>query len=229
MTRAHDAAAAREPGAHRLLSPTAHPADASKSAPAGSSRVNAEMGTSGQSIARLARLDRRVIAVAAVVVALQIAVAGRYGWHRDELYFLACSRHLAWGYVDQPPFTPLVARAATAMFGPSLYGLRLFPALTRAMVVLAGVLAGNSVDDDALRSSPQSRSGAPPSSSRLATCSPPRCSTSWHGPPSPRSSSTSFARRIRDGGRSSESSPASGWRTSTALRSSSPGSRSACS
>ena len=88
------------------------------------------------------RFDRRVLGVAAAVVTLQLAVAGRYGWHRDELYFVACGRHLAWGYVDQPPLTPVVARLSTALFGPSLYGLRIFPALADAgMVVLTGVLA----------------------------------------------------------------------------------------
>jgi len=80
--------------------------------------------------------------VAGAVIAVQLAFAGRYGWHRDELYFLACSRHLAWGYVDQPPFTPAVARVATALFGTSLLGLRLVPALANAAtVVLAAVIA----------------------------------------------------------------------------------------
>jgi hypothetical protein len=93
-------------------------------------------------ITRPNRLDRHVLVVAAIVVAVQLVLAGRYGWHRDELYFLACGRHLAWGYVDQPPFTPVVARLATALFGTSLSGLRLLPALAdAAMVVLAGVLA----------------------------------------------------------------------------------------
>src|SRR4051812_10775190 len=88
------------------------------------------------------RLDPRVLLVAAGRVVVQRAVAGRYGWQRDGLYFLACSRHLAWGYVDRPPLTPLVARLATATFGTSLYGLRLFPALAdAAIVVLAGVIA----------------------------------------------------------------------------------------
>jgi len=83
-----------------------------------------------------------VLGLAAGLVALELAVAGRYGYHRDELYFLACARHLAWGYVDQPPFTPAVARLATAMFGSSLVGLRVFPALAGgAAVVFTGLMA----------------------------------------------------------------------------------------
>ena len=81
-----------------------------------------------------------VLGLAAGLVALELAVAGRYGYHRDELYFLACARHLAWGYVDQPPLVPAVARLATALFGSSVVGLRVFPALAGgAAVVFTGL------------------------------------------------------------------------------------------
>ena len=55
---------------------------------------------------------RAVLLLDAAVVALLLAVARRYGWHRDELYFLEAGQHLAWGYIDQPPFTPFIARLA---------------------------------------------------------------------------------------------------------------------
>lgn len=84
---------------------------------------------------------RAVGATAAVVTALLVAVAPRYGWHRDELYFLEAGRHhLAWGYPDQPPFTPLVARLAHAVAPGNLAVLRLAPALTTAATVVLGAL-----------------------------------------------------------------------------------------
>jgi 4-amino-4-deoxy-L-arabinose transferase-like glycosyltransferase len=75
-------------------------------------------------------------------VALLLAVSGRYGYHRDELYFLVASRHLAWGYVDQPPLTPALAGLARLLFGDWLPGLRLLPALAvGALVVVTGLIA----------------------------------------------------------------------------------------
>jgi 4-amino-4-deoxy-L-arabinose transferase-like glycosyltransferase len=83
-----------------------------------------------------------VVAIAAGVVALLVAMASRFGYHRDELYFLAASRHLAWGYVDQPPVAVAVAWLDRVLLGDSLLGLRLVPALlTGGVVVLTGAMA----------------------------------------------------------------------------------------
>lgn len=72
---------------------------------------------------------------------LHAALSGRYGYFRDELYFLDCGRHLAWGYVDHAPMIGLVARAALAL-GGSLPALRIFPAIAGAgLVFLAGAIA----------------------------------------------------------------------------------------
>jgi hypothetical protein len=81
-------------------------------------------------------LRRAPLAIAVGIVAVLLAIAPRYGWHRDELYFLQCGKRLAWGYVDQPPFTPFLARVANELFGTNLVGLRLFPALALGGVVL---------------------------------------------------------------------------------------------
>ena len=68
--------------------------------------------------------------------------AGRYGYQRDELYSISCARHLAWGYVDQPPLIAVVAKITLALFGDSLWGIRLLPALAAAAtVVVVGRIA----------------------------------------------------------------------------------------
>jgi 4-amino-4-deoxy-L-arabinose transferase-like glycosyltransferase len=66
---------------------------------------------------------------------LELAVSPRYGYVRDELYFLSAGRHLAFGYVDQPPITPLLARVSALLTGNTLIGLRLLPALGLAAII----------------------------------------------------------------------------------------------
>lgn len=78
--------------------------------------------------------------IAGGVVALLLAVAGRYGWHRDELYFLQAGHHLDWGYIDQPPLTPFVARLADEVARHNLVVLRLPPAIATGAVVVLGAL-----------------------------------------------------------------------------------------
>ena len=88
-------------------------------------------------LARARRSPRLgVIVVAAAAFAVEMAVSARYGYHRDELYFLEAGRHPAFGYVDQPPLTPLAARLAALLFANSLVGLRVLPALGLSALVL---------------------------------------------------------------------------------------------
>lgn len=85
---------------------------------------------------------RPLALLSGALAALLLIFSGRYGPHRDELYFVTAGQHLAWGYVDQPAFTPLVARLVSALFGDALVGWRLPSALAAgAVVVLTGLMA----------------------------------------------------------------------------------------
>lgn len=87
-----------------------------------------------------AALNRPLVASLALFkVGFHLLLANRYGYFRDELYFLDCGRHLAWGYVDHAPFIALVSRAALEM-GGSLLALRVFPAVAGGVLVALAML-----------------------------------------------------------------------------------------
>ena len=58
---------------------------------------------------------------------IQFAGIHHYGFFRDELYYMACGEHLAWGYVDQPPLIAFVAWFARHLFGNSLFAFAYCP------------------------------------------------------------------------------------------------------
>jgi len=80
--------------------------------------------------------------IALAKLLLNIYAARNYGYFVDELYYLACSDHLDWGYVDQPPLIAVITKLARLLLGDSLVALRFFPALAgTAKIWLAGWIA----------------------------------------------------------------------------------------
>ena len=79
------------------------------------------------------------LGLAVIIVGIKLAIhlltsVHRYGYFRDELYFLDCARHLAWGYVDTAPLIAVYAKLALLM-GGSLPALRILPALAGAALI----------------------------------------------------------------------------------------------
>ncbi len=81
-----------------------------------------------------------VLAIAAVMAVVLLALAGQYGFHGDEMYFVVAGRHPALGYIDQPPLTPLLSAASAALLGVSPTAVRLLPAIEMAVVVIVTAL-----------------------------------------------------------------------------------------
>jgi hypothetical protein len=85
---------------------------------------------------------RFVACFATLTILIHFLTNSAYGYFRDELYFIACGDHLAWGYVDLPPMVAPVARLSRATMGDSLFALRFLPAIAGgATVAMAGLLA----------------------------------------------------------------------------------------
>src|SRR5581483_11903238 len=82
---------------------------------------------------------RWALAPAAAQLVALLATSTRYGYHRDELYFIVAGSHPALGYPDQPPLVPLVCRAMHDLW-PSLVVLRLPSALVAAATTVVAAL-----------------------------------------------------------------------------------------
>ena len=83
-----------------------------------------------------------IILFSAIALLVHLLTNGRYGYFRDELYYIACGQHLAFGYVDQPPLSILLLRLSEVLLGNSLFAIRLLPALAgAATVAITGLIA----------------------------------------------------------------------------------------
>ena len=82
-----------------------------------------------------------VLALGKFLFHLFVNATTAYGYFRDEFYYIACSDHLAWGYVDQPPFSVFMLKISRLIFGDSLVAIRVLPALAGAGVIfLTGLI-----------------------------------------------------------------------------------------
>ncbi len=82
-----------------------------------------------------------LIYLALLKLIINMLFHGSYGYFRDELYYIICSDHLAWGYVDQPPFSIAILAISRWFLGDSLYAIRFTAALAGAGVVfLTGMM-----------------------------------------------------------------------------------------
>ena len=86
--------------------------------------------------------NNALLGLALTTVVIHLLCANGYGYFRDELYAIACSKHLAWGYVDQPPFSEFVLALIGHVLGYTEWALRLLPAACGGLVtLLVGLIA----------------------------------------------------------------------------------------
>ena len=73
---------------------------------------------------------------------LLIVFAGNYGIFRDEYYYIEISKRLAWGYVDVQPLSEVILSVSRALFGDSIFGIRVFSYLAGSVIVfISGLIA----------------------------------------------------------------------------------------
>src|SRR5436190_12782717 len=82
-----------------------------------------------------------LVALPLLKLLIHLSVGRGYGYHADEMYYLACADHLDWSYVDHPAVSILVLAATRAMFGNGVAAIRIVPAVAGGLTVyLVGVM-----------------------------------------------------------------------------------------
>src|SRR5207247_10753571 len=82
------------------------------------------------------------VALPLLKLLIHLSVGSGYGYHADEMYYLACADHPDWSYVDHPAVSIVVLAAARAIFGNGVAAIRIVPAVAGASTVFfVGVMA----------------------------------------------------------------------------------------
>lgn len=102
--------------------------------------------TAPNSRPKLLRDNQTLMFLALATVLVHLLCSNGYGYFRDELYFIACSKHLAWGYVDQPPFSEFVLAGIGNVLGYGRFALRLLPAVCGGSVAFVIGLIARQMD-----------------------------------------------------------------------------------
>ncbi|HYM84020.1 MAG TPA: glycosyltransferase family 39 protein [Candidatus Dormibacteraeota bacterium] len=77
-----------------------------------------------------------MLAIAGLMLVALLALSGAYGFHGDEMYYVVAGQHPAFGYVDQPPLTPMLSAASVALLGVSPTAVRILPAIEMTICVI---------------------------------------------------------------------------------------------
>ena len=77
-----------------------------------------------------------LVYLASVKLIVPFITSSDFGFHRDELLYVAMGDHLGWGYLEVPPAVAVIAKISRWLLGESLLSIRFFPALTGALTLL---------------------------------------------------------------------------------------------
>ena len=82
-----------------------------------------------------------LVCLSLVKLLIHFIASNRYGYFRDELYYMACGENLDFGYVDHPPLIAIITRFSRFLLGDSLFAIRFFPAVAGALLIfLTGLI-----------------------------------------------------------------------------------------
>lgn len=81
------------------------------------------------------QLKLLALSIAMLQFMFRLGCMSQYGFHQDELLYMAMGDHLAWGFKETPPFIALLSAFTKFILGDSVFSMRLIPAICAALIV----------------------------------------------------------------------------------------------